>query len=64
MAIDVTAAAQTPQEVTSDGATVRARTIDDLIKADQNDKANQAQAKGLTPWQMLYPSRAVLPGSS
>jgi hypothetical protein len=65
MSIDIATAANSPDEVTTDGTTVKAPPLGDLIKADQYLRAIDAAAvPGRNPFQMLYPARAVMPGSS
>lgn len=68
MAADLTeaiaAAAVAPQKTVTDGTETDMRSVDEMIAADQYAKASAAVVAGLNPWQMLYPARVVLPGSS
>lgn len=56
----ITEAAQDPAEHTVDGVTTKARTIDEIIKADQHAKSEQALAAGQSAWgSSLRPARAL-----
>ncbi len=66
----ITDAAQEPAEAAGDGHSVKSRTIDEMIKADQYAKAQSAvsgsndQGGKKSPWGCLRPARVVLPGSN
>ncbi len=65
----ITDAAQEPAEAAGDGHSVKSRTIDEMIAADQYAKAQTAvtgtndQGGPKSPWGCLRPARVVLPGS-
>lgn len=62
-------AAQQPAEATGDGGSMKARTIDEMIKADQYAKANAAldgtndNGGPVSAWSMTRPARVIPPGS-
>ena len=59
----IAAAALSPLEAAGDGGSVKARSIDEMIKADQYAKGLTA-AETVNPWGALRFARVIPPGSA
>ncbi len=56
-------AATEPAAATNDGRSMTARSIPDMIAADQYKKASTALSGSKSGWNALRPARVVPPGS-
>lgn len=61
---DIVEAALEPAEAAGDQGSVKSRSIEELIKADQYAKGTEAAKAGVNPWQMCAMARFVPPGGS